>query len=54
MNLTNLLVKGIGIVLAVFGLLFTIQHAGFNIEMLVGLVLLIIGVWIVLGREISI
>lgn len=54
MSLTTLLVKGIGVVLAVFGLLFTIQHAGFNLETLIGLVLLVIGVLIVSGREISI
>lgn len=54
MSLTNIIIRVIGVILAVFGLFFTIQHAGFNIEMLVGLGLLVVGAWLALGQPLSI
>lgn len=54
MSLTNIVIRILGIILAIFGLFFTIQHAGFNFDMLVGLALLVIGAWLALGLPVSI
>jgi hypothetical protein len=52
MNLRRLLAALLGGILAVFGLIFSIQNLGLNWNLLVGLIVLIVGIWLLLGLPI--